>query len=98
MKITKNKATDLLTLSVEGSINTQTSPEFEQAVTSALKECPHLAIDLAKVDYVSSSGLRVFLEAENAVEGSGSLVIKNVPPAVQEVFDMTGFSALLHLE
>jgi anti-sigma B factor antagonist len=79
MKIAKNKVADLLTLSVEGSINTQTSPEFEQAITSALKECPHLAIDLAKVDYVSSSGLRVFLGTENALGESGSLIIKNVP-------------------
>jgi anti-sigma B factor antagonist len=98
MKITKEKNEQTLTLLIEGSINTQTSGEFETAVKAALSECPHLVIDLAKTEYVSSAGLRVFLDAENLVGDPDNLVVKNLSPEVKEVFDMTGFSSLLHLE
>jgi anti-sigma B factor antagonist len=98
MNISKEKKGDVVTLFVVGSINTQTSEAFETAVKSALGEAKNLIVDLAKTDYISSSGLRVFLEAENLVEGKGSLKVIHLSSGVKEVFDMTGFSSILDLE
>jgi anti-sigma B factor antagonist len=98
MTITKDKKGDAVTLFVEGSINTQTSEAFQQAMEGALKDNKNLIVDLAKTDYISSSGLRVFLWAQNEIEGKGSMVLKHVSPEVKEVFDMTGFSSILTLE
>jgi anti-anti-sigma factor len=48
---------------------------------------------------VSSAGLRVLLLIQKKSKAlSGSLVIKNVKPEIQEVFDMTGFSDILTIE
>lgn len=97
VSVSKNGAD--LTLFVEGSINTQTAEEFRKAIEGNLDGVSHLVLDLAKVDYVSSAGLRVFLWAQNTFdEKKGSMVVKNVLPAVKEVFDMTGFNDLLTIQ
>lgn len=96
MTITQQKTDDCLTLFPVGSINTQTAPVFEKAVQDALKTSKNIVIDLAQVDYVSSSGLRVFLLASNAL--NGGLVLRHVSEEIKEVLDMTGFSALLKVE
>lgn len=96
MTIAQQKTDDCLALFPVGSINTQTAPVFEKAVQDALKTSKNIVIDLAQVDYVSSSGLRVFLLASNAL--NGGLVLRHVSEEIKEVLDMTGFSALLKVE
>jgi anti-sigma B factor antagonist len=98
MTITKEKKGDVVTLLIEGSINTQTSEAFQKAMEGALASSHNIVVDLAATDYISSSGLRVFLWAQNEIEGKGSMVIKHISPDVKEVFDMTGFSSILSLE
>ena len=50
------------------------------------------------MEYIASSGLRSFLAAHKAVTAAGgTLEIINVQPAVQSVFDMTGFSVMLQI-
>ena len=58
-----------------------------------------MILDFDKLDFVSSAGLRVLLLIQKKSKAlSGSLVIKNVKPEIQEVFDMTGFSDILNIE
>jgi len=58
-----------------------------------------MILDFDKLDFVSSAGLRVLLLIQKKSKAlSGSLVIKNVKPEIQEVFDMTGFSDILTIE
>jgi anti-sigma B factor antagonist len=98
MTISTEKNGGSLILRIEGSINTQTSEQFEKAVQEAFKATEDLIIDFSKVDYVSSSGLRVLLGAENALDEGKKMRIRNVSPEVKEVFDMTGFTSILTLE
>lgn len=83
-------------ISVEGSINNQTAPDFQAAIASALPTAK-LIIDLAKVDYVSSAGLRVFMWA-NRQFAQGAMVVRHLCPEVQEVFSITGFLSILTIE
>ncbi len=55
-----------------------------------------LLVDLGECDYVSSAGLRGFmlLARETAARG-GSMALVNVPAAVYEVFEVTGFTRIL---
>lgn len=58
-----------------------------------------MILDFDKLDFVSSAGLRVLLLIQKKSKAlNGSLVIKNVKPEIQEVFDMTGFSDILTIE
>lgn len=52
------------------------------------------ALDLTHLDYISFAGLRVILKAIRPLPKKG-LTAAHVPEAVQEVFDITGFSDFL---
>ena len=78
-----------LTLAPVGRVDTITAPELEVAVkTDGIEE---LVFDLAKIDYISSAGLRVLLSSQKRMAGK-KMLIANACPSVKEVFDITGFS------
>ena len=89
MLIDKVQEGKKLLLAPIGRVDTITAPELEAAVvTDGIDE---LVFDLAKVDYISSAGLRVLLSSQKKMAGK-TMKISNAQPAVKEVFDITGFS------
>ncbi|MBU5462320.1 STAS domain-containing protein [Lachnoclostridium sp. MSJ-17] len=50
------------------------------------------------LDYISSAGLRVLLGAAQAMDSKGDMIVCNLNQSVREVFDLTGFSNLFHIE
>ena len=57
-----------------------------------------LVFDVAKLEYISSAGLRVLLEMQKLMNQQGEMVLQNVNEAVMEVFEVTGFSDILRIE
>ncbi len=54
-----------------------------------------IAINLEKVDYISSAGAGVFIGAlGKAQEGNGDIVLMNPRPTVLEVFDLLGLTQI----
>ena len=95
MKITQKNEGQATTISPEGRIDTVTAPQLEEAMASVPGDVASLTFDFAKVEYISSAGLRVLLVAQkNMMKAGASMTIANVAPAVKEVFDITGFSAI----
>ena len=88
----------VLTISVEGSIDTLTAPDFEAKVLKALEGVSKLILDFTKVDYVSSAGLRTILLLNEKMDEQGGMTIKNINEEVRDVFEMTGFDELLTIE
>ena len=86
---------ETVVLRVNGSINSQTAPDFQRALDEAMEEGAKVTVDFKAADYVSSAGLRVLLTAENKLEGKGELTLINVSKEIKDVFDMTGFSDIL---
>ena len=99
MQINKNLGGETLTLDIEGRIDTTTAPalegELKRSVTSDVK---NLVLDFAKVEYISSAGLRVLLAAQKVMKKQGSMVVRNVNEAIMEVFEVTGFADILTIE
>ncbi len=87
-----------LVISVEGSIDTLTAPNFEAQVLKALEGVKKLILDFEKVAYVSSAGLRTILLLNEKMEEKEGMTIKNINEEVKDVFEMTGFDELLTLE
>ena len=54
--------------------------------------------DMAKLEYISSAGLRVILGAHKKMSKMGSLKLINVCDEVMEVFEMIGFTDILDIE
>jgi anti-anti-sigma factor len=50
------------------------------------------------MNYISSSGLRVFLVAQKKVLSlNGKLILCNMQPTIQEIFRISGFSNLFRI-
>jgi anti-sigma B factor antagonist len=97
MNINADRNGEVLTLSVEGRLDTSTAPELEMAL-SDLSGVTDLTLDFAKLDYISSAGLRVLLATQKVMNNQGKMVIKNVNDTIMEVFEITGFSDILTVE
>ena len=73
-------------------------PQLESELKSALSGTTELVFDLAKLDYISSAGLRVLLSTQKVMNKQGSMKIINVNETIMEVFDVTGFVDILTIE
>lgn len=98
MTINKSLNGDALTLALEGRLDTTTAPDLEKALKESLDGVNALTLDLAKLDYISSAGLRVLLSAHKTMSARGGMKVANVNEMVMEVFEVTGFSDILTLE
>ena len=54
-----------------------------------------LVLDFAALDYLSSAGLRVLLQAQKTMNKQGEMIIKNVNETINEIFEVTGFVDIL---
>ena len=98
MNIVKTAQGSTLTIAVEGRLDTTTSPALTKAVEESIEDVKELVFDFAKLDYISSSGLRVLLSAQKAMNSKGKMIVKNVSEIVMEIFDITGFVDILTIE
>ena len=69
-------------------MDTTTAPDLERELKSNLNGVTELTMNLAKLDYISSAGLRVMLMAHKTMKGS--MKVTNVSEIVREVFEVTG--------
>lgn len=99
MTITEQKETGRLVLRIEGRLDTVTSPQLEQRLGDSLGEIQELVLDFTSLEYISSAGLRVLLAAHKRMKRQeGDLVVRGVNENVREVFTITGFIDMLHIE
>jgi anti-anti-sigma factor len=55
-------------------------------------------IDLARLDYIASAGLRVLLLAQKRAKGSGTgLTLINVRPPIHDIFRYAGFDRIIDM-
>ena len=98
MKIEKNLNGKNLVVALEGRLDTVTAPQLEEELKTGLKGVTDLVIDLSKLEYVSSAGLRVLLSAFKIMRNKGKMKVTNANELVKEVFEVTGFSDFLPIE
>ena len=85
-----------VTLKVDGWLDTQSSPELEKAVSELDGSVKSLVLDLEKLEYISSAGLRQIVAAHKKM--NGKLTLRNVQPDIMNVLSMAGFDKKLHIE
>ena len=98
MTIGKQKNGEALTLKVEGSLDTITSPELETVLKEELDGVSSLTFDFSALDYISSAGLRVLLAAQKRMNKQGEMKVTGVSEIIMEIFDVTGFTDILTIE
>ena len=98
MTVLMNQDGSKLTVSVEGRLDTSTSPKLEAELRSAVNGITELEFNLEKLDYISSAGLRVLLAALKVMNRQGVMKVRNVSPDIMEIFGITGFDDILNIE
>jgi anti-anti-sigma factor len=57
--------------------------------------CTRLILDCSGLNYISSSGLRVFLIVQKKMTGiKGQFRLHSLQPGIREIFDISGFSSI----
>ncbi len=99
MKITVLKENRTVVLSVEGRIDSITSPDLETETERQLTyDVKEFVLDLAQVDYISSAGLRVVLKAFQKMNAfQGKMKVIHTSSEVRKVFETVGFEKILDI-
>ena len=99
MNISETRSGDVIQIKIDGRVDTTTSPQLQNAILLAFRKGNKLVLDFSDVEYVSSAGLRALLIGQKTANSKGgSMTLLHVADAVLQVFKMSGFSGILHIE
>ncbi|WP_458096136.1 STAS domain-containing protein [Roseomonas sp. WA12] len=97
MQIAEHREGTTAIAEMEGRLDTATAPATEEKLLSLL-DGGGLIADMSGVRYVSSAGLRVLLKAAKQARTRGvAFSVCGLQPAVQEVFEISGFDKIIPL-
>jgi anti-sigma B factor antagonist len=100
MKTTIQEINGNMVAMLEGRLDTAASPETEKAM-QPLNNCENkdIIIDCTNLEYISSSGLRIFLSVLKNTKPKGCHVyISGLNDDLKAVFTMTGFINLFEFK
>jgi len=98
MNIVKTQNANTMNVAVEGRLDTTTAPQLEAELKASMDSVSQLVLDFAKLDYISSAGLRVLLSAQKVMAKKDGMKLIHVNETVMEIFEVTGFSDILTIE
>lgn len=99
MTIAIESAAKAQIVNLQGQINS-TNAATTEAEVLALVDAGHknLLLDFSALDYISSAGLRLVLVVGKRLrKDGGKLVLCAMQPHIHEVFDISGFLAILNV-
>jgi anti-sigma B factor antagonist len=94
MKVTIEKSDGKCLVTLDGNLDSYVSEEAEQQFEKLYElENTEITLDCTNLEYIASSGLRLFFMLVRNVSPNGcKIIVKGAQKPVMEVFDMTGFS------
>jgi anti-anti-sigma factor len=99
MNLLEKKINTFNVISIDGRIDTTNYNEFEKKISGIIERGEtNLVLNCAGLDYISSSGLRVFLAAQKKIHTlKGKLNLCEMKPHIKEIFDISGFSNIFKI-
>ena len=100
MDITEHDNGDYILIEMNGRLDSNTAPQFEDRLMGLLTgQGRSVLADLAGLDFVSSAGLRVMLMGAKKTKGTGQkFVLCGLIPDVYKVFQLSGFDRVLDIQ
>lgn len=97
MRIEPDESRETPVLRVSGRLDAAQAPAFgEQLLPLLAGDGAASVLDLAGVDYLSSGGLRVLLQAARLLQKRGArLTLTEVPPQVCSTLTLSGFATFM---
>ena len=90
MTIDKKLENAKLTLALSGRLDTNTSPALAESLEQE-SGYTDIVFDFAKLEYLSSAGIRLLFTCRKKLGGAEHIVIKNCNEVIREIFRVTGF-------
>jgi len=86
-------------IEIDGRLDTTNYGQLEKVVLDYIaKGNIKILVDCSKMDYVSSSGLRIFLMALKKIMGlNGKFVLCGLQESIREIFDISGFTSIFKI-
>ena len=92
MNLETSEENDIGTARLEGSLDGKTAPEVREQLRPFLAANSKMILDLTKVDYLSSAGLRLLLLLYREFSAKkGKVVLVGVSEDIRTVMSHTGF-------
>lgn len=100
LTIERRTEADGVILSIRGEIDIASAPALERELHGAERPLlGRIVLDLAELDFIDSTGIRVLLNAQKRAESNGHLLfITNVPASAERLFTLTGLDAHLAIQ
>ena len=99
MQITEVRENDIITISIEGRVDTNASPQLQDAILKSFQKVNQIVLDFGQCAYVSSAGLRALLIGQKTANSKkGTMKLINVPDILMQVIKVSGFINILTIE
>lgn len=100
MEVIINTQDNVTTAQLKGRLDTPASQEISADFDSLIQQAAGTVIlDCAELEYISSSGLRLFLSLRKAAASKGGkVIVKAINKDIRTVFMMTGFLNLFEIQ
>lgn len=100
MTLTPETTPQATLVPLQGQINSANAAAMESGVLTLIDGgVKNLVLDFSALDYISSAGLRmVLVVAKRLKQEGGKLVLCAMQAHVREVFDISGFLAILNVQ
>ena len=99
IKIEKEYVDGICIFTIDGKLDTNTSPYANDILMDEFATHKDLVINLEKLNYLSSSGLRILLAVlKKSKSVGGSLRLTNLNSDIKKLFDMVGFTEFFTIE
>ena len=94
LKIRCEKNGNVKVYYLEGEIDTPRAKYLSEEID--VSGCDEIVFDMEKLEYTTSSGIRVLMETNLIMkEKGGRISVRNVNTYVDEIFDLTGFYTVI---
>jgi anti-sigma B factor antagonist len=91
MEINFRDTGKVIVIEVSGEIDGKTAPQAQEKILPLVKDNCRLILDMNRVGFMSSAGLRFLLSLRRQVPYSGNLVLTNLPEQIKDTMAITGF-------
>lgn len=100
MELNITESAEQMVGTVSGRLDTAAAAEFARSMQPLMDHADRpIILDCNELEFISSSGLRLFLSLrKETIAKGGSVTIKGLNPKVKQVFALTGFLSLFRFE
>jgi anti-sigma B factor antagonist len=98
MKITEKDIDNIRVIAISGRVDVISADDLEMYLNNALRDNSQMVFDLSDTEYISSSGLRVFLAALKMMKTREcEMKFASLQPVIKNILDISGLSNIFSI-